>query len=129
MKQLLAMLKATADGAFVVDQHGNVVFWNHAAERMLGYRESEVLGRPCHEVIQGQSLCGLPLCSANCAIASRLAFERAVRNFDMQTRTKGGRRIWLNMSSLPFPSRKNQPWMAAHLFVRESRARRMPPTS
>jgi PAS domain-containing protein len=93
MKQLLAMLKATADGAFVVDQHGNVVFWNHAAERMLGYRESEILGRPCHDVIQGQSLCGLPLCSAHCAIASRLAFD-----------------------SLPFPSRQNQPWMAAHLF-------------
>jgi PAS domain S-box-containing protein len=127
MKQLVAILAATADGAFIVDQHGKVRSWNRAAERLLGFRADEVLGRPCHEVIRGESLCGQPVCSVHCPIGNRLAGGRAVRNFDMQTHTKDGRTIWLNMSSLPIPSPK-QPGMAAHLFrdiTRQAKMRKL----
>ncbi len=54
MEQLTAMLARTADAALVLDQDGKVVFWNGAAERLLGFRADEVLGRPCHEVTRGK---------------------------------------------------------------------------
>lgn len=119
MKQLTAMLEmleGTADGALVLDQDGKVVFWNRAAERLLGFRAEEVLGRPCHEVIGGKTLSGQPLCSVSCTIAARITRGTAVRNFDIQTRTKASRPIWLNVSSLPIPSRKQGRFRVAHLF-------------
>lgn len=116
MKQLTAMLARTADGAFVLDQDGTVVFWNRAAERLLGFRAEEVVGRPCHDVMRGETLSGHALCSASCPIAGRIASGMAVRNFDMQTHTKARRLIWLNVSSLPIPSRKPGRFLAAHLF-------------
>lgn len=116
MKQIVAMLSGAADGAMVMDQDGTVVFWNRAAERLLGFQSEEVLGRPCHDVLRGHTLSGQPLCSPSCQIGRRLAGGGGVRNFDMQTHTKTGRLIWLNISSLPMPSKKKDRFWTVHLF-------------
>ncbi len=116
MKQLVAMLGSAADGAMLVDQDGKVVFLNRAAERLLGFRAKAVLGRPCHEVMRGETLDGQRLCSASCAIGSRVARGSGVRNFDMRTHTKAGRMIWLNVSSLSVPSREKGRFLAVHLL-------------
>jgi len=116
MKQLIAMLSRSADGAMLVDQEGKVAYWNRTAERLLGFRAGEVLGRPCHDVLRAETLSGHVLCSPACAIGKRLACGEGVRNFDLQTHTKMGRTIWLNVSSLPVPSRKKGRYFAVHLF-------------
>ena len=46
MKQISDMLQRTADGALLADKQGNVVLWNGAAERLLGFRAQDVIGRP-----------------------------------------------------------------------------------
>ena len=43
---IIAMLARTADGALLADKQGNVVLWNGAAERLLGFRAQDVIGRP-----------------------------------------------------------------------------------
>ena len=45
MKQLTEMFARTADGVLVLDLDQKVVFWNQAAERLLGFQADEVLGR------------------------------------------------------------------------------------
>ncbi len=128
MKQLIATLAGTADGALLMDRDGKVAFWNRAAERLLGFRADEVLGRPCHEVMRGDTLEGQPLCSAACAVGGRIARGGVVHNFDMQARTKAGRAIWLNVSSLPIPTRKRDRFWAAHLFrdiTRQAKVRQL----
>lgn len=128
MKQLTAMLGRTAEGAMVVDQEGKVAFWNRAAQRLLGFKAQEVMGRPCCEIIRGETLSGHPLCSPTCPIAGRIRSGGGVRQFDMQTRTKDGRLVWLNVSTLPVPSRKRNVFWIAHLFrdiTNQVRARRL----
>lgn len=116
MKPIVDMLNGTADGAMLADEGGIVVLWNRAAERLLGFRADEVLGRSCHDVMRGETLGGQPFCSPLCAIGHRLGCGNAVRNFDIQTHTKAGKVIWLNVSSLPVPSRKKGRFLFAHLF-------------
>jgi PAS domain S-box-containing protein len=116
MKQLMAMLERAADAAMVVDERGTIIYWNRAAERLLGFRTRDVVGRPCHEVLCGMTPSGQPLCSPTCAIGAQLARGGAVRHFDMQTRTKAGRSVWINVSSFPVPTRKRTRFLRAHLF-------------
>ena len=116
MKQLIAMLERTADGAMVVDQEGKIVLWNRVAERLLGFKTQEVVGRFCRDVLRGETLSGRPLCSPSCPIGARVARGGGVRQFDMQTHTKDGHEVWLNVSSLPVPSRKRGAFLVAHLF-------------
>ena len=115
-RSIIAMLTRTADGAMLADEQGAVALWNKAAERLLGFRSDEVLGRPCYEVMRGETLSGHPFCSRLCAVGHRLGCGSGVRNFDIQTRTKGGKVIWLNVSSLPVPSRKKDQFLFVHLF-------------
>ncbi|MGE3151285.1 MAG: LuxR C-terminal-related transcriptional regulator [Nitrospiraceae bacterium] len=115
-RSVMTMVSRTADGAMLVDEDGNVILWNKAAERLLGFRAQDVIGRPCREVLCGETLGGQPLCSPSCAIGSKLAGGGGVRNYDMQTHAKSGRVIWINISSLPVPSRKKGRFLAMHLF-------------
>lgn len=116
MKQIANMLQRTADGAMLADEQGVVVLWNKAAARLLGFSKADVIGRPCHEVMRGMTLSGHPFCSPACAVGHRLGCGSGVRNFDIQTRTKAGKTIWLNVSSLPVPSRKKDRFLFVHLF-------------
>ncbi len=113
---ILAMLDRTADGAMLADEQGTVALWNKAAERLLGFRADDVLGRPCYEVMRGEILSGHPFCSRSCAVGHRLGCGGGVCNFDIQTHTEGGKAIWLNISSLPVPSRKKDQFLFVHLF-------------
>jgi PAS domain S-box-containing protein len=45
------VLAAVADGVFTVDPEGRVTSFNRAAEQITGYKESEVLGLKCSEVL------------------------------------------------------------------------------
>jgi PAS domain S-box-containing protein len=115
-RSITTMLSRTADGAMLADEQGTVVLWNKAAERLLGFRADDVLGRPCYEVMRGETLSGHPFCSLSCAVGHRLGCGSGVRNFDIQTHTKGGKVIWLNVSSLPVPSKKKDRFLFVHLF-------------
>ena len=116
-KQAVAMLRRCADGGMLVDEDGIIQYWNRAAERLLGHRSSEVIGRACHEVLHGETLRGRPLCSPTCSIGRRLACGSGVRNFTIQTRTKGETPVWLPVKS----GTKSSRFMAVHLFRDVSR--------
>ncbi len=39
------------DAIIMIDQEGNVVFWNEAAEKIFGYASREAVGKNCHALI------------------------------------------------------------------------------
>lgn len=116
MDRVHVLLSRTAEGALVTNGECRVRYWNHAAERMLGFSSKEVVGRPCHEVLRGVTLDGRILCSPTCPMFERLSQGKGVRNFDIQTTTKSGQVVWLNVSSIPVPSTRKGRYIVVHLF-------------
>lgn len=120
------MLAGTADGAMMIDANGRVVFWNKAAEQLLGFSADEVLGCPCHEVFRGKTRDGRDFCSPSCPILALIKRCEPVADFDVQAPTKADatHTIWLNVSTLPLPDGQGR----IHMFRDISsldRARRM----
>jgi PAS domain S-box-containing protein len=111
-----AIAQRAADGAMLVDEDGVIRCWNRAAARLMGYRARDVIGRNCHAVMHGVMLNQQPLCSPSCSIGRRLACGHGVRNFEMETHTKRGKTIRLNISSLPIKSKGPHRFLALHLF-------------
>jgi len=40
------VLENLSDGLFIVDNNRVITFWNKAAEKILGYRAEEIIGKP-----------------------------------------------------------------------------------
>jgi len=110
---LEAALAGAADGAFAVDADGRVVLWNDAAERILGHRARDVVGRHCCDLFAARDDHGNRLCYPGCAVLSLVNLGEPVQSFDMRTRTRSGRPVWLNVTILvPDADRK----VTVHLF-------------
>lgn len=113
---LTQVLARAADGAFAIGPAGSVVLWNRAAERILGWSAREVLGRPCCEVLVGSDVNGNRLCYQGCHVMSLVGQGEAVQHFEMQTRAKTGKSVWLDISILEVPAANGGRSMTVHLF-------------
>jgi PAS domain S-box-containing protein len=96
-------LATAADGAFAMTDDGRITLWNPAAERITGYQASEVLGRRCCDVFVARDAKGERLCPAICRSPLLNKRGEPVESFDLQVSSKGGRQIWLNMSTVVLP--------------------------
>ena len=49
--RLAEIVTHTSDGVFTVDQHGRITTWNPAMTALLGYAETEAIGRRCDDLL------------------------------------------------------------------------------
>lgn len=109
-------LARSGDGAFVIGSDGRIVLWNCAAERVLGYSAREAIGRPCCDVFVGRDDSGNRLCYQGCHVMTLVKMGEPIQSFDMQTRTKAGRPVWLNISILATSNGHGGQALTTHLF-------------
>lgn len=120
---VLRTLAASADGVYAVDKRQRVVFWSEAAEQITGLPASDVLGRPCYEVMQGKDYEANTFCRRNCPTMVAVRRGGNVQNYDLESKTREGKPIWLNMSIIPVRRRRREGPLAVHMF-RDVTARR-----
>jgi PAS domain S-box-containing protein len=113
---LCVLFEHTADGAWVSGSEGRILFWNRAAEAILGYPAPQVVGQWCCEVFNGCDRNGNRLCSWPCPIKTLLHGGDLVQHFDMATRTRTGTPVWLDVSCITAPAGHHQPPTVVHLF-------------
>jgi len=115
MDKVLAVLAQTADGVYALDQRQRIVFWNAAAERILGYRAEEVLERPCHEVFDGEPRPGCLECHTDCPVMVAARYHEPVPTYNLLSHTKAGDTIMLNVSVI-IPAESDSSLLTIHLF-------------
>lgn len=74
---------AVEHAAIGIDGDRRIVLWNRATERLLGIPAADVVGRRCHEVLQGRDAFGNRFCHAACAPLVMLARGEAVSGFEL----------------------------------------------
>ena len=114
-------LERTGDGALVTGPDGRVVLWNQAAERLLGWTRAEALGHSSCEMLDAAASNGRFICSAACTVIQAGLKGEDVESFDVQTRTKAGQPIRLNVSTLSLNGGvRNGGPVTVHLFRKVS---------
>ena len=109
-------LAGSGDGAFVVGADGRIVLWNRSAERILGYTAREVIGRRCCDVFVGRDHDGNRLCYQGCHVMTLVKMGEPIQTCDVQTRTKAGAPVWINVSILIVPPNGTVGTLTIHLF-------------
>jgi PAS domain S-box-containing protein len=110
------LLSHTADGVCAVGADGRIVVWNRAAEKILGYTPREVLGRPCCEVFVGRDASGNRLCYQGCHVLTLVRRNEPVEHFQMATRSRSGKPVWLDISIVVVPGTRPETSSTVHLF-------------
>ncbi len=113
--ELFALLERTADAAFAVSEDGEIEYWNKAAERLFGYSADQVKHKSCYEVLQGVGPLGTLVCHDGCSVMECAGGQTEIPNFDMSVKTRPGRRLWINMSTMVFDNPRNGHRLLIHL--------------
>jgi two-component system sensor histidine kinase UhpB len=66
--RLSHIMQALGDGILVCDYDGNLVTMNSEAERLLGWREDELVGHKIHQLVHGRKADGRPYPEEECPI-------------------------------------------------------------
>lgn len=114
--ELFALLEHTADGSYTVTEDGEICSWNRAAERLLGYSASEMVGRHVDDALEARDALDTPVLAGGADSTVRRCDddECAPPNFDLHVRTRSGSRIWLSVSTIVHRNRRT----GRRLFVR-----------
>ncbi len=113
--ELFQLLEGTADAGFAVTEEGKIVSWNQGAQKLFGYAPAEVLHHSCFEILHGRGALGTDVCHENCSVLECSAGRTDIPNFDMETRTRSGAPLWVNLSTLVFQNPRTHRRLVVHL--------------
>jgi PAS domain S-box-containing protein len=119
-------LTLSPDAVFVTDRHNRIVFWNRAAERILGYTADEMIGTPCSGALQGCDVFGNRYCSDTCPVTQMSSRGETVRHFDLGLRARDGRTVTVDVSILTLVVNPQDGAYLAHVLVPSRRQHAAP---
>ena len=99
-RELFEFLNHTADAAFAVTDGGEICSWNAGAETLFGYTRDEAVGKTCFDLFQGTGAFGARVCAEQCHVRECAERHTPVCDFDLSVKTRSGRRVWVNMSTI-----------------------------
>ncbi len=98
-----------SDAAFAVDGGLEIVAWNDAAQRLLGYAPGEVIGHHCSDVLQAVLPEGQPLCVPSCEGMRCFQRHRPFAASSCIARHKDGSWVPMSLASVVMPKPARQP--------------------
>ncbi|SHO44682.1 sigma 54-interacting transcriptional regulator [Desulfopila aestuarii] len=88
-------LNSIAEGVFTVDHNCKITSFNVAAEKITGWQEAEVLGRPCRDIFR------TPICKTDCAMAQSIKDGTQVIKRSLYITTRQGKAIPVQICAAP----------------------------
>ena len=82
-ERLRAIEEAAPEGIVALDSHGHVTIWNRAAEHLLGWRASDIIGRADPLIFEDEA-------GGDRAVASRLQEGEVLSRVEVDVRRKDG---------------------------------------
>ncbi len=110
---LRTVTDAARDAIIMIDNEGKITFWNPAAEAILGWQESEALGRDLHQLLSPE--CFSAASRQGMALFRQTGEGNAVgKTVELRSRKKDGAEIPIELS-LSCIQRENQ-WHAVGII-------------
>ena len=96
-------LNSIAEGVFTVDEDMKITSFNEAAEKMTGWRQDDVLGKPCKTVFRSN------ICGSSCALSTATANNcNILVDKDVFMTRKDGSSFPVRISATPLINEDNQ---------------------
>ena len=97
-----SLIENIFDGLYLVDTDRSIIYWNHVAETITGYRAEEVIGRRCRDnILVHVDGNGKSLCLGKCPLAATIK-DGLFRDAEVYLHHKDGHRVpvWIRAAPL-----------------------------
>jgi PAS domain S-box-containing protein len=96
------LFQGTIGAALSVTEEGEILSWNKAAEKLLGYSAREAVHKTCYDILEGMGALGTGVCHQHCSLAECTGGNTEIPSFDVSVKTCSRERLWINMSTIVF---------------------------
>jgi len=93
MDRSRALVNSIADGIYTIDLNMRITSFSRSLEKMTGYKEEDVLGKPCREIFQTN------VCDTDCPLRWTIKHQKPVQNCTANLLSKNGQPIPSYISS------------------------------
>ena len=115
--EIFQLLSTDRFGAYAMSADQVILFWNSGAQRILGHRSKDVLGRRCYEVLSGLAPGGFtPGCQGGCPSICDLRVGLATTPIKLQMLCASGQRKLVALTTLVVAGVLEDGPLLAHLF-------------
>lgn len=97
-----SLIENIFDGLYLVDKDRAIIYWNHVAEKITGYRADEVIGRRCRDnILVHVDENGKNLCRTKCPLAATIT-DGTSCDAEIYLHHKDGHRVpvWVRVAPL-----------------------------
>jgi DNA-binding CsgD family transcriptional regulator len=115
-REVLDILAASETPAVATDQGARVVFWNRAAERLLGRRATETLGHHCYDILGGTDIHGNRFCYENCPVQAMTRRNETIHRFELVVHPTTGPERTTHVNILKLPGERPDQHTLLHLL-------------
>ncbi len=112
---LFESLEGSPDAVFATDRRNRVVFWNRAAERLLGYDAIQAVGMDCDRLLKGCDVFDNRYCSDGCPVTRLATRGEPVKAFRMRVATREGRSVHAEFAILQLRTPPPDDWFLLHV--------------
>lgn len=100
--RLAAIAEASEDAIIGADMHGAITDWNNAAEKISGYKEEEIIGKPLSTLVPPDKQNEID------AIAAALRAGQNISSHEIRWQHKSGRLFYVSLSVSRILDKKGQ---------------------
>ncbi|MDH3784601.1 MAG: PAS and helix-turn-helix domain-containing protein [Acidobacteriota bacterium] len=86
---------------WIRDPAGMISFLNSRAERLLGRSAIDVIGNPCHQIVGGSSVVGVPFCRRQCLLVSDVMVQAEIEPIEMLVQGGDDKPQWVRFLAIP----------------------------
>jgi PAS domain S-box-containing protein len=119
---LCEALSMSPDAIFAIDERRRIVFWNRAAQIVLGYTPADVVGKPCSTVLAGADHFGNRYCSDSCPVVSIAQRGEDLHPFKLRVRARDGQQVPVDVSAIKFTLSRTRRLVLAYTIRRSTEA-------
>ncbi len=94
------LVSGTGEPAWAVDRRGEILAWNDAATRALGYTAGQAVGQFCWQLLRGRDVFGNDYCGRNCPHRAMAAHRKPIHRAELRFATPSGERKKFTVSTL-----------------------------
>ena len=96
------ILDSMEGGVLAIDKNARIIFFNHSAEEITGFKRDEVLNKSCREILNSN------ICKEACPLEEALETGKPVFNYEIMITSKSGDKVPVNITTSPLLSRSNE---------------------